>query len=364
MMTIPKPKLLLIALLFTLLLTSCSLTANEMTDNQIWIDVPLNGINFGPGQSVNIEGHAANAGEDLQVTVWVNAVEVGNLDLVPTKGNLSYFTYDYLPPGPGDYVIQVVLVGAAGENLPSDNARITVGGEVEETMEITSSPTNTMTPEVTPTPSNSETPTHTPEPMFNFWAEPLPVLAGDCTTIFWEAENVSKVVFGGVEQPFSGSYQVCDICEPQNYRLIVTYLDNTEETYWVDITITGSCATATPTITVTPTPIPEDTTPPTAPTPSVPADGLNLSCRSSQSLTWIPVNDPSGIAEYQLEVQRSSDNNNWSSAGFSPINGLTDKTTEISTECGWYYRWRVRAIDSAGNISEWSAWSNFSITLT
>jgi hypothetical protein len=363
MMMIPKLKLLPIALLFSLLLSSCSLTANEMTDNQIWIDVPLNGINFESGQMINIEGHAANAGEDLQVEVWVNAVEIGNPDLVPAKGNLSYFTYNYLPPGPGDYIIQVVLVGAAGENLPSDTAHVTVGGDVEETMEITPSPTTTMTPEVSLTPSTSETATQTPKPMVQFWAEPLPVQAGGCTTIFWETKNVSKVVIGGVEQPFNGSYQVCDVCEPQNYRLIVTYMDNREETFWVETTITGSCATATSTVTVTPTPTPEDTTPPPAPAPSVPADGLSLSCRPSQTLTWMPVSDPSGITEYQVEVQRSSDNNTWSSAAFSPINELLDKTTEISTECGWYYRWRVRAVDGAGNISDWSPWSYFSITL-
>ena len=364
MMKISKQKILLIAIFFIFFLSSCSLTESETSDNQIWIDVPLNGINFEPGQSVNIEGHAANAGEGLQVTVWVNAVEIGNPELSPTKGNLSYFTYSYLPPGPGDYIIQVVLVGGAGENLPSDSARITVGGDVEDTVKKTPSPTTTMTTEVTLTPSISETPTQQPESTVRFWAEPLPVQAGGCTTIFWEAENVSKVIFGGVEQPFNGSYQVCDLCEPQNYRMIVTYPDNREETFWVEITITGSCAAPSPTVTVTTTPIPEDTTPPPAPTPSVPSGGLSLTCRASQTLTWIPVSDPSGIAEYQVEIQRSSDNNNWSSASFSPINGILDKTTSIATECGWYYRWRVRAVDGAGNAGDWSPWSYFSITLT
>jgi len=159
--TFPKLKIFLTTLFFSLLLSSCGLTGNEATDNQIWIDVPLNGIHFEPGQSVNIEGHAANDGEDLQVGIWVNALEVGNPELVPANGNLSYFTYNYLPPGPGDYVIQVVLVGGTGENLISDTARITVGGDVEETVEITPSPTATTTPELTLMPSVSETPTQT-----------------------------------------------------------------------------------------------------------------------------------------------------------------------------------------------------------
>ncbi len=121
--------------------------------------------------------------------------------------------------------------------------------------------------------------------------------------------------------------------------------------------------TATPTSTPTLTPTPGDTTPPAAPTPYVPANGLSLSCRATQSLTWLPVSDPSGIAEYRVNLQRSADNANWSNATGSPFTGIADKTIIISTECGWYYRWQVSAVDGAGNQSAWSSWSYFSITL-
>jgi hypothetical protein len=90
---------------------------------------------------------------------------------------------------------------------------------------------------------------------------------------------------------------------------------------------------------------------------------LLLSCRSSQSLAWQPVSDPSGIAEYRVEIQRSPDNINWSDTSESPITGLVDKTTSVSVDCGWYYRWRVRAVDGAGNQGEWSSWSYFTIIL-
>ncbi len=363
MKRIPVLRIFFYLLFIPLLLTSCDLTANEVSNSQIWIDVPLNETSFEPGQSVNIEGHAASAGQDYQVEIWINGDHLENLDLVPLKGNLSYFTFNYLPPGSGDYIIQAVLVGSTSENLPSDTTRISVGGNVEETAEMTPSLTITMTPEASMTESLSETPTQTPEISVKFWADPLPVQAGGCTTIYWEAENVSMVVFGDVEQPLSGSYQVCEICEPENYRLLVTYSDGHEETIWLEITITGSCATSTPMPTITLTPTPVDTTAPPAPSPSVPTNGLSLSCRSTQSLTWVPVSDPSGIAEYQVEVQRSSDNSTWSNDSGSPINGILDKTTPVSTECGWYYRWRVRAVDGAGNASDWSPWFYFSITL-
>jgi hypothetical protein len=39
-------------------------------------------------------------------------------------------------------------------------------------------------------------------------------------------------------------------------------------------------------------------------------------------------------------------------------------TKNISVEIGYTYRWRVRAIDGAGNQSDWSGWFTFNIPLT
>jgi hypothetical protein len=48
----------------------------------------------------------------------------------------------------------------------------------------------------------------------------------------------------------------------------------------------------------------------------------------------------------------------------SVFGGITDKQRSIPVECGWTYRWRVRAVDGVGNVGSWSAWSSFIITLT
>jgi hypothetical protein len=160
------------------------------------------------------------------------------------------------------------------------------------------------------------------------------------------------VVFGGVEQPFSGSDQEC-LCEDRTYTLKVTLLNGTNVERTVSVNVNGTCATE----------VPPDTTPPPVPAPQVPSNGLSIACKGSQTLAWLPVSDPSKIREYQVEIQRSSDNSSWSAAPGSPKAGLTDKTTSISVECGWYYRWRVRAIDGAGNTSSWSGWSTFVINL-
>jgi hypothetical protein len=169
---------------------------------------------------------------------------------------------------------------------------------------------------------------------------------------------VQSVVFGGVQQQMDGSYQDC-LCSNQRYTLTVTHLDGTEEKRTVDIIVSGSCVTPT----FTSTSPPQDTAPPPAPSPAVPDNGLTLSCKASQSLVWLPVDDPSGIASYQVEVQRHSGDNNWQAVGGSPFTA-GGKSVDVSVECGWYYRWRVRATDGAGNTGSWSGWWQFTVTLT
>jgi hypothetical protein len=190
-----------------------------------------------------------------------------------------------------------------------------------------------------------------PAGLVQFWADPEVIQAGTCTNLYWHVENASKVVFGGLDQPMDGSYRDC-LCEGTSYSLTVTDLDGMEQKYRVAITVSGSCIT------------PEaDTTGPPAPTPAVPANGLTLGCAGSQNLVWLPVDDPSGIDEYQLQVQRHSGDGVWQEVSGSIFSGITDKQRSIPVECGWTYRWRVRAVDGAGNIGSWSAWWSFTITL-
>jgi hypothetical protein len=191
-----------------------------------------------------------------------------------------------------------------------------------------------------------------PIPVVEFLADPAEVQAGSCTTLKWHVENVGQVIFGGLDQPADGSYRDC-LCESQHYTLTVIDLDGLQEKHSLDIAVSGSCIT------------PEvDSTPPPAPSPAVPANGLTLACTGSQNLVWLPVDDPSGIDEYQLQVQRHSGDGVWQEVSGSVFSGITDKQRSIPVECGWTYRWRVRAVDGVGNVGSWSAWSSFIITLT
>ena len=119
--------------------------------------------------------------------------------------------------------------------------------------------------------------------------------------------------------------------------------------------------TNTPTIHPTVTAEPVDNQAPPAPMPMVPANGLELSCRSTQNLVWQPVSDTSGISGYYVKLELLSGTNQWQSVGgYGPIN---DKQYTVSVGCGIKYRWMVRAQDGAGNFSDWSNLSEFIVTL-
>ncbi len=342
--------------LLIFILSACSGAATGGAS--VWIDVPLEGMNIPEGQQVIIEGHAASSGGISKVEIWVDGSLLTTVADLSMEGTLGKFQTSWEPSVAGEHTIVVIAFGADGTTSQPDMARVFIGeanavNSIITTPLITELPLIIVTPPITAIPVATETFTPTPPPVevIQFWADPPQIQAGMCTLIKWHAENVQKVVFGGIEQSFDGSYRDCP-CSDQRYTLTVTGQDGNEEKQRVDLTVTGSCAT--PTL--------MDTTPPPAPTLVVPTDGLTIACKSSQTLTWLPVNDPSGILKYEVVVQRHSGDNNWQAAP-SGQQVLTDKTTNVPVECGWYYRWRVRALDGAGNVGSWSGWSQFIITL-
>lgn len=336
-----------------LLSSACGYRAREGT--YVWIDVPVNNLVLPDPQSVKIEGHAASPGGISRVDVFIDGALLTSIPIPSGSDDLAEFRTIWAATT-GTHAIQAVAYGSTGTTSESDTVSINIGGvgsTISVTPEITVSPSVTPEIPVTPTITLTPTPTARPEPVIQFWADPVSIEAGKCTNIRWNVSNVSRIVFGGVEQPFSGSDSECP-CAGRSYTLTVTLLDGTTVERYANVEVSGSCAT----------PVPPDTIPPPVPLPQVPADGLSIACKASQSLTWLPVTDPSKIKEYQVRIQKSSDNSHWTDISTSPITGLTDKTTTIGVECGWYYRWSVRAIDGAGNISGWSGWSDFVVNLS
>jgi hypothetical protein len=86
-----------------------------------------------------------------------------------------------------------------------------------------------------------------------------------------------------------------------------------------------------------------------------------LSCRATQSLTWAPVTDPSGITEYWVVLQYQVTASEWTKG--ESLGPFTSEQAQVGVDCGRFYRWAVRAVDGAGNTGPLSTWFYFSIVL-
>ena len=381
MQSIKVRKPLFIWVVIFALLAGCNMPSSS-SGVSVWIDVPLDGLTFPDVQAIKIEGHASSIGGIGRVEIWIDGALLTTVNDPPMEGSLASFHAEWTPPMTGEYTIQAISFGADGTASSPDSARVIFGGAPATPVSgcptpVGGGPTPVSCTEAVgsgcptpvgggPTPVScvtlvapiipiiTDTPTLPPlaETIIQFWADPSTVAAGACTTVRWHVENASRVVFGNVDQALDGSYSAC-LCENTRYTLRVTRLDGVEETRTVDIAVTGSC--------VTPI-VPPPAVPPPAPTLMVPANDLTIACKASQSLVWLPVSDPSGISEYKVQVQRHGGDNNWQLAPGGAIS-VSGKQASVPVECGWYYRWRVRAVNGAGLTGAWSDWSLFAITL-
>ena len=233
----------------------------------------------------------------------------------------------------------------AGAVCGSDSISVNVTGDETATPTPTEAPTPTDTPTPTEPPAtDTPTATRTPVPAIevSFWVDDDSITEGECTTLHWDVSSATSVTINGAGVATAGTWSIC----PENTTSYALHAE-------------GPGGTADRTITVSVSPA-ADTESPPAPTPAVPADGLALTCRATQTLAWIPVTDPSGVV-YYVKLERQITPSSWDPAGgWGPVG---DKQVEVDVECGGVYRWAVRAEDGAGNSSVWSAWSGFGIDL-
>lgn len=379
----------------------------------VWIDVPVDGLHFSSLQEIQIEGHAASPGGISRIEVWVNGAVFTTINDPPTEGTLAKFQTAWTPTALGEHTIQVIAFGADGSASYPDSTRVTFGDVATATVPGCPSPVGGgptpvycgpvgcpspvgggPTPVICdcatpagggptpvdcgsvvvgcpspvgggPTPGICPTDTATSPPppgkVVQFLADPPMIEAGACTTMRWHVENVQKVIFGGIEQPFDGSYQDC-LCESQRYTLTVVNQDGTEEKHRVEIAVNGSCAVPEPDSNDPPdSGGANDSAAPPVPAPAVPSNGETLACHSTQTLAWSPVTDDSQPVQYYVKLEISIKKGQWRSAGgYGPITGAQ---VDVNVQCGGVYRWTVRAQDGAGNASNWSSPSVFSIEM-
>ena len=334
-----------------------------------WIDFPSEGSNVALGEQQTVISHAFASEGIAEAVLYVNG-EAWTKDVpLDPHSDFSEITFMWIPQTEGLQTLQVLAYDSGGKEFRSDPITVNTVQELATIVPATvitttlgttivpptlvETPTNTVTLVDTPTTISAiDTPTTviTPVPVIQFWADPSTINAGGCTTINWFVKDVQAVFLGDNEQPFQGTYTDC-LCADKSYTLTILHYDGQKEKRQVDVLVNGSCET--PTL--------SDIVPPPPPKPSVPSNNIELSCRGSQNLAWLPVDDPSGIEGYYGQIERRAS----PQEKFSPYSQwgpVTSKQYNVSVECGWYYRWRVRAEDGEGNLGNWSPWLQFSIT--
>ena len=301
-----RPKYFLwifIFLLVVFLLNACNLPASPESI-RVWIDVPLDGLQVGVGQVVQIEGHASSHVEIEMIDFLVNGIYEHQIKKPETQGNLAYYRFQWTPPETGEYALQIIAYGQNGRSSQLDT--VVVRAASQQLQEMTELPLVILTPQL---------PSSTPQAVMD---TPLP---SPTSTAFVQVEPENTTAATLTVSP-----QRLDTLQP---------------------TSTSSDF---------------DGEGPPAPEIKSPLSGLDFPCISSLTLQWQIVTDPSGITEYRVEVDYSLDENQWFSAEGSPYIGLSTTVLSLQVECGRTYRWRVQAVDGYRNSGEFSNWSAFAVS--
>ena len=350
--------LLLLTLLASLAgVVSCA--TEPETAPRAWIDFPRDNSRFPLGTPISVVSHAYARKGVAEVLLLVNGADYRRDAPAQSGTSFCQLTQEWHPQEGGTYTLQAVTYDTEGE--PSSPAVITVRvvdeaapaptatrtATVPPPPTATATPTSTRTalPRMTPTNTlNPATPTATPclAAVVSLEADHTSIVQGECTTLRWAVEHAQAVYLNGSGVVGHGTQQVCP---------------GSTTTYHLHVE--APCGNVDKSVTIQVRAAP-DTTPPAVPSPAVPAHNLVLSCRASQVLAWLTVSDPSGVVYYvklELELRKGE----WQTVrGWGPVSG---KQIEASVQCGGIYRWAVRAQDGAGNSSDWSEWSRFSISL-
>ncbi|MBI9046648.1 MAG: hypothetical protein JEZ06_19310 [Anaerolineaceae bacterium] len=346
-------KQFLVVLIAIIFLVSC---AQVDSGPRAWIDFPEDGSLVRVGEPVNVISHGyAEKGID-HVLLSVNGAAVReDLPAEPDK-DYSSASQSWTPTEADEYILEVVIYDRDGNMSKPASIRLKVVSQdfvllipsdtptpTQETPTpvISITPTETIHPTITAT--STSTPTNVIPAEVNFWADASSITSGECTTLHWTTQNANIVTLDGSEVGLSDNRQVCPTAST-TYNLRVLANSGTLDRQII-ISVTA----------------PGDTTPPPVPQPMVPADGLVIGCTSSQTLAWLPVTDPSGLDGYTLRLEKDLGSGTWQL--MQEWTSLADKQVNAPVDCGLSYRWKVRARDTEGNQSNYSAYSHFSVEL-
>lgn len=235
-------------LIIMTLLSACSGMAGEAA-MQVWLDQPLEGSAFKPGESVIFMAHArdVNGAGITEIQFYLNGEEIVS---IPTDSTLPLVNASASwSATEGEFDIKARAVSSRGETLDGNPVHFSVRGPRVNGPDITNTPTptveitRTQTPtfEISITPTRTLTPTFTayPPPVISFTADRTNINAGECLNLSWNASYVTVLYLDGVEVGLTGSLSVCPPVS-KSYQLIALSSYGTIEKY-VNITVNIVC---------------------------------------------------------------------------------------------------------------------------
>lgn len=121
-------------ILFIPILAACAAPATPAASSpQAWIDAPLEGSSL-PLGPIDVLAHGADPGGVSQMELTINGRPEGSPSLPEGGTSLVHVTWNWDPPGPGSYMLQVRSRDLAGTWSPPAQARIDIVGEAQTSL--------------------------------------------------------------------------------------------------------------------------------------------------------------------------------------------------------------------------------------
>lgn len=233
-------------LVFIILLSACSGMAGEAA-MQVWLDEPLNGSMYQPGESVIFMAHArdVNGAGISEIQFYLNGEK---LVTIPTDSNSALVNASASwQATEGEFELRARAVSNGGGTMDGNPVQFSVRGPrvngpiITDTPTLTVTTTKTITPTATNTPYISVTPTFTPTyplPVISFTADTTNLNAGQCTYLNWSTSYVTALYLNGVEVEKNGSSYVCPYISTTYILTALTSYGTIEKEVYISVNVT------------------------------------------------------------------------------------------------------------------------------
>jgi hypothetical protein len=147
---------LIVSLSVILHLSACNMPLfDDMAEDGVSIISPMHGARLNAGESVEIISEASVSSGGIVQHLTVNSQSYRS-DTFTAEFASGQVYQPWIPPGPGEYILQVIVETSGGGKVVSDPITVYVDVREEETPTATEeegTPTQTFTPTITPSPT-------------------------------------------------------------------------------------------------------------------------------------------------------------------------------------------------------------------